>query len=86
MFYIRHLINTKNGKKIVEFQQVISEKCNKCRKDVPQVFYGKDNNSLYSVNAIYKYSVKDIEGELTNTVNGSLPKLCNRSGCAKYRY
>lgn len=86
MYYIRHLINTRNGKKLVDLKQILSEHCKKCNKEVPQIFYGKDNNSVYSVDAIYKYTVKDIEGEASNTIHGCLPKACQRKGCGKFRY
>jgi hypothetical protein len=86
MYYIRHLINTRNGQKLVDVTDVLCDKCIKCKSEIPRLYYGKDAKSIYSLNAIYKYITTDIIGEYSNTKKGFIPSLCKKKGCNQYKY
>ena len=83
MYYIRHLISTRNGNKIVELKNVYYERCRRCKKDIPSLFYGHDTKCTFSPNAIYKYTSNDIIGEYSNVRKGFVLKPCNATGCNK---
>jgi hypothetical protein len=86
MYYVRHLINTRNGEKVVDVMDILCDKCSKCKSEIPRLYYGKDPNSTYSLNAIYKYITNDIIGEYSNTKKGCMPKECKRKECGEYKY
>jgi len=84
--YIRHLINTRNGRVIVDFKQVVCQTCTKCKKEVPRIFYGRDPKSIHAVEAIYKYVIADIIEEYSSFSKSLLPKECKKVGCNDYKY
>ena len=84
--YIRHLINTRNGRIIVDFKQVVCQTCSKCKKEVPRIFYGRDSKSTHAVEAVYKYVTADIIEEHSSFPKLLLPKECKKSGCSDYKY
>jgi hypothetical protein len=84
--YIRHLINTRNGRVIVDFKNVICETCPKCKKDIPRIFFGQEPTNRYIREAIYKYTTADIVEEHSSINKSLLPKECKKSGCTNYRY
>jgi hypothetical protein len=84
--YIRHLINTRNGRRVVDFKQVICETCTKCKKDIPRIYFGYDPKSNCAVNAVYKYVSDDIIEEHSSINKSMLPKECNKAGCNEYKY
>jgi hypothetical protein len=86
MYHIRHLINTRNGQRLVDVTEVLCDKCIKCNADIPRIYYGKDSKSTYSLNAIYKYVTNDIIGEYSNIKKGFMPKECKKKGCDEYKY
>jgi hypothetical protein len=81
-YYIKHLIETRVGRKIVNVRDVLMQNCNKCKKLTPIFFYGE--TSVHRELCVYK--TNNIIEELRNTPNGFLPKKCNREGCNKWKY
>ncbi len=81
--YIRHLIDTRHGRKIVDFKQVLCVPCTACRKEVPHIFFGHDPKSICAVEAVYKYTSSDIIEEYSTTLTSMTPAPCNHGGCTK---
>lgn len=81
-YFIRHFIETRMGKKVVNMRNVVLENCKKCKKPVPVFFYGE--TPVHRELCIYKPT--DILEELRNTPKGFLPKKCTKDGCNKWRY
>ena len=82
MYFIRHLINTKAGRKIVNVKNVLVDKCPQCKKDVSVLLYGE--TFMYKELCVYKPA--DIIEETRNTVTGLAPKKCRQLECTKFRY
>jgi hypothetical protein len=79
--YIRHLIETRHGRKIVDLKQVLYRNCGMCKKEVPYIFFGHDPKSLCAVEAIYKYTVDDIIEETSTLPNSMLDTVCDELDC-----
>lgn len=84
--YIRHLIRTRNGVKLVDFKQVLCEPCKRCEKEIPRIFFGIDKKSTCAVEAVYKYTTHDINEEHSSVSKSMLPKRCGKTGCSAYKY
>lgn len=84
MYFIRHLINTRLGNKVVDVKQMCCTTCVYCKREISGTFYGHDTNSTYSIEAVYKYTVKDIIGEYSNVKKGFLHRKCERKICKEY--
>jgi hypothetical protein len=84
--FLRHLINTRNGKKLVEFKQVLCEPCGRCYKEIPHIFFGIDKKSTCSIEDLYRYTVHDIIEEHGSSPNEMLPKKCRKKGCSSFKY
>ena len=85
-YYIRHMVKTRTGIRLLDFKQVLCDRCKKCRREVPQIFFGLDRKSICAVEAVYKYKATDIIEEYTNMRKGSMPKICKEKGCDKNVY
>jgi hypothetical protein len=79
--YIRHLIDTRHGRKIVDLKQILYRHCALCNKEVPHIFFGHDPKSVYAVEAIYKYTVDDIIDEASTTPRSMSGSPCTRLEC-----
>jgi hypothetical protein len=84
--FIRHLIHSRNGKKLVEFKEVLCEPCKRCCKEIPRVFVGVDKKSTCAIEDVYRYSVNDIIEEHSSVSKSTLPKKCGNKGCSAFRY
>ena len=82
LYFIRHLIETKMGKKMVTVRDVLMDNCKKCKKQTPVFFYGETH--MYRELCVYKTT--DIVEEYRNTPKGFLPKKCRVNGCNKWKY
>ena len=81
-YFIKHLIETRSGKKMVNLRDALVETCKKCNKQVPVFFYGETH--IYKETCVYKPN--DIIEEYSNTLNGVLGKKCKSKGCNKLKY
>jgi hypothetical protein len=82
IYFIRHLIETQIGRKIVNVRDVLVNNCKKCNKQIPEFFYGE--TQIHKELCVYKTS--DIVEEFRNTPKGFLPKKCRADGCNKWKY
>lgn len=81
-YFIKHIIETKVGRILVDFRDILTKTCKKCNKHVPVYFYGE--TPVFKELCVYE--TKDIVDECRNTPVGFIPKKCKVNGCKKWRY
>jgi hypothetical protein len=82
MYYIKHLVDTKTGKRLVNFRNVLIDTCKKCRSQSAEFFYGE--TLIYRETCVY--TADKIIEEYRNTPKGFIPKKCPVNGCNKWKY
>ncbi len=82
VYYIKHLVETKLGRKIVNVRDVLTKSCRKCNSQNPVFFYGETN--IYKETCVY--TIDKIVEEYRTTPHGFLPTKCHREGCNKWKY
>jgi hypothetical protein len=81
-YFIKHLIETRVGRKLVNVQDVLIKNCKKCNGQVPAFFYG--DTAVYKERCVY--TSNNIVEEYRNTPTGFLPKKCRTDRCNKWKY
>jgi hypothetical protein len=81
-YFIKHLVETNLGRKLVNVRDVLTKTCNKCKSQNPVFFYGETH--VYKETCVY--TTDKIVEEYRNTPKGFLPKRCQIEGCNRWKY
>ena len=82
MYFIRHIINTLAGRKIVNVRDILVDKCPRCKKEVAVLLYGE--TLMHKELCVYKPA--DVIEEIKSTRKGLALKKCRELECTKFKY